>query len=198
MPENESDGIDILNISEHCADVAKVIMQMMNEDFTVLNAGVMKKSSNIFHLFHKTYLDKYSDEMSALIDEVWDEIRDLLKRGPSQSFSAQGSKRKSNVTKPGTSTLQQAHSLETVLVPGETSEAGSQLPTIPTKYMKVMINIVTTLHQIEEHMDYLQRAAIWDVGGISIKKSHRKGSLKGNSCTHLVLKFICRLFRKLS
>ena len=179
MPENESEGIDILNISEHCADVAKVIMQMMNEDFTVLNAGVMKKSSSIFHMFHKIYLDKFSDEMSALIDEVWDEIRDSLKRGPSQSFSAQGSKRKSNGTKPGTSTLQQAHSLDTVLVAGETSETGNQPPTIPAKYIKVMLNIVTTLHQIEEHMDCLQRAAIWDVGGISTKKSQRKGSLKG-------------------
>lgn len=179
MPENESEGVDILNISENCADVAKVIMQMMNEDFTVLNDAVMKKSSSIFHAFHKTYLDKFSDEMSALIDEVWDEIRDSLKRGPSQSFSTQGSRRKVNPARPGTGTMQQAHSLDCVVGIQENAENQNQQSTIPVKYMKVMLNIVTTLQRIEEHMDCLQRAAIWDVGGIALKKSQRKGSLKG-------------------
>lgn len=176
MPENEAENIDILKISENCADIAKIIMQMMNEDFAVLNTGVMKKTSSIFHVFRKTYLDKYSDEMSALIDEVWDEIRDSLKRGPSQSFSAHGSKSKS---KPGVRPLQQTQSLNNITDAADTPETGIQLPTIPAKYIKVMLNIATTLQQIEEHLECLQRAAVWDVGGISAKKTQRKGSLKG-------------------
>lgn len=179
MPENEAENIDFLKISLNCADIVKIIMQMMNEDFAVLNTGVMKKTSSIFHMFHKTYLDKYSDEMSALIDEVWDEIRDSLKRGPSQSFSEQGSNSKSKPTKPGVSPLQQTQSLINIASAADTPKTGIQLPTIPAKYIKVMLNIATTLQQIEEHLECLQRAAVWDVGGISAKKNQRKGSLKG-------------------
>lgn len=182
MPENESENVDILKLSENCGDVAKVIIQMMNEDFTVLNTGILKKATSLFHAFHRTYLDKFSDEMSALIDEVWDEIRESFqKRGSSQSFSVLGSKKKSksNSLKPGSS-LNQAHSMESVTGGSGTLETSQQqIPTIPMRYTEVMLNIVTTLQQIEEHFDCLQKAAIWDFGGMSAKKMQRKGSLKG-------------------
>lgn len=176
MPENELEPVDILHISENCFEIAQIMIQMMNEDFSALSSGVMKKASTIFHSFHKTYLDKYSDEMSALVDEVWDEIRVCRKL----SISKQGSKSKKG--KPvETGSLRKAPSTENVAGDSSSDVAGNQKVTIPVKYLKVMVNIVTTLVQIEEHVDGLQRAAIWDLGGISTKKLQRKGSLKGKN-----------------
>lgn len=186
MPENELEPVDILHISENCFEIAQILIQMMNEDFSVLSSGVMKKASTIFHSFHKTYLDKYSDEMSALVDEVWDEIRVNRKL----SLSKQGSKKgkgKSN----STASLLKAQSLDCGQSGTGMAEAGSQRGTIPVKYLKVMLNIVTTLLMIEEHLDGLQRASIWDLGGISTKKLQRKGSLKGIDVE------VCTLMRSL-
>ncbi|KAL4228091.1 hypothetical protein ACF0H5_013526 [Mactra antiquata] len=182
MPENESENLDILKLSENCTDVARVIIQMMNEDFTVLNTGILKKTSSLFHAFRRTYLDKFSDEMSALIDEVTDEIRESFqKRGASQSFSTLTSKRKSKSSSSKTgANLHQAQSMESVAGGAESPDIGhQQIRVIPLKYTEVMLNIVKTLQLIEEHLDCLQKAAIWDFGGISAKKLQRKGSLKG-------------------
>jgi len=60
-------------------------------------------------------------------------------------------------------------------------------------YVQVMLNVVGTLHQMEEHLDGLQKAAIWDVTGISTKRSHRKGSLKGrNTGFHFSAIKVCK------
>ena len=180
--DGEPENIDILQISEKCMPVAEIIIQMMNEDFALLNSGVLKKAPNIFKAFHKTYLDKYTDDISFLIDEVWDEIRDSLKRGPSESFSTQESRSKGKPPRPGTSFLLkgQAQSLDSVVHENETQ--GSSLggePSISLKYLKAILNLLKTILRIEEHVDNLQRASIWDIGGLVTKKSRRKGSLKG-------------------
>ncbi|WAQ98961.1 K0825-like protein [Mya arenaria] len=177
MPETETD-VNIVKISENCAEIAQIIIQMMNEDFSVLSSGVMKKAPKIFHAFHKTYLEKYSDEMSALVDEVMDEIHDTLKRvKSSNAISGHNSLRRSKV-KGGGAAMHASHSVDSV-ASIENQPMGSQPTLIPPQFIRIMLNVVTTLQQIEDHLDGLQKAAIWDVGGISIKKSHRKGSLKG-------------------
>jgi len=179
MPENELEPVDILHISENCFEIAQIMIQMMNEDFCALSSGVMKKASTIFHAFHKTYLDKYSDEMSGLVDEVWDEIRVCRK----VSISKQGSQRKGKAGDSGSLSKGASNSRDGSKADMGSTEALDDKVTIPVKYLKVMLNLVTTLMQIEEHVEGLQRAAIWDLGGISTKKLQRKGSLKGTKAS---------------
>ena len=148
----------------------------------LLNSGVLKKPINIFRAFHKIYLEKYSDEMAALIEEIWDEIRDSVKRGPAQSFSVHGSKGKGKqASKSGSLLRGQAQSLDSVYSQFDNVGTDMSMATIPPKYIKAILNIVNTVLQIEEHVENLQKASVWDFGELGSKKTKRKGSLKGKT-----------------
>ena len=152
---------------------------MMNEDFALLSSGFLTKTSSLFKAFHKIYLEKYSDEMAALVDEIWDEVRDSVKRGPAQSFSVRGSKGKGKQTsKSGSLLRNQAQSLDSIV--SQFDNVGTDVTmTIPTKYIRAILNIVNTVLRIEEHVDNLQKSSLWDYGEMGSKKIKRKGSLKG-------------------
>ena len=156
---------------------------MMNEDFALLSSGFLTKTSSLFKAFHKIYLEKYSDEMAALVEEIWDEVKDSVKRGPAQSFSVQGSKGKGKPTsKSGSLLRNQAQSLDSIV--SQFDNVGTDVTmTIPTKYIQAILNIVTTVLQIEEHVESLQKASLWDYGDMGSKKTKRKGSLKGKRAT---------------
>ena len=152
----------------------------MNEDFSLLSSGFLNKTSSLFKAFHKIYLEKYSDEMAALVEEIWDEIRDSVKRGPTQSLSIQGSKGKGKQTsKSGSLLRNQSQSVDSIV--SQFDNVGTDMAMmIPTKYIKAILNIVNTVLQIEEHVENLQKASLWDFGDVGSKKTKRKGSLKGN------------------
>ena len=180
IPETESETLDFLAISENLGELAQVILQMINEDFVLFNSGVLKKPTNIFRAFHKVYLDKYSDEMAALIEEIWDEVRDSVKRGPAQSFSVHGSKGKGkHMPKTGSLLRSQAQSLDSVYSQFDNVGTDVTMAAIPPKYIRAILNIINTVLQIEEHVENLQKALIWDNGELASKKTKRKGSLKG-------------------
>ncbi|KAH3834366.1 uncharacterized protein KIAA0825-like isoform X2 [Dreissena polymorpha] len=179
IPESEAVPADILQVSSNCSEIAQIIARMMSEDFVTLTSGVVKKASKIFQAFQKSYLEKYSDEMSALVDEVVDELQDSSGKGPVKGLTKEGSLRKSKSKQDMNGKLKSAQSVESVDNMVDRLSTGNVQKLIPVKYIKVILNIVTTLQQIEDHLDGLQRATVWDFGGISTKKSHRKGSLKG-------------------
>lgn len=184
IPETDAETVNFLVISENCRELAQVIIQMINEDFKLLNSGILNKPANIFRAFHKIYLEKYSDEMAALIEEIWDEVRDSVKRGPTQSFSVQGSKGKGKQnSKSGSLLRNQAQSLDSIVSQFDNVGTDMSMATIPTKYIKAILNIINTVLQIEEHVENLQKASLWDFGELGAKKTKRKGSLKGRHTT---------------
>jgi hypothetical protein len=65
-------------------------MAMIDEDFVVLNSGIFHKVTGVFRALHELYLEKFSDEMSVLVDEIGDEVAQASRQSVKQSKSDHG------------------------------------------------------------------------------------------------------------
>ncbi|BFZ00995.1 hypothetical protein BsWGS_04035 [Bradybaena similaris] len=90
LPDTDSENVNYKEFCCNCSTVADHIMQMLEEDFCLLSTGVFKKIGGMYHILHDMYLEKYSDEMSLLVEEIADDIRDFNKKVVKTSKSDHG------------------------------------------------------------------------------------------------------------
>ncbi|XP_033750005.1 LOW QUALITY PROTEIN: uncharacterized protein KIAA0825-like [Pecten maximus] len=175
LPDADSEAYNSVAVTKNCRELADIILKMIDEDFVIFNSGVFKKSFNIARAMHDMYLEKFSDEMSALVEDIWEEIEEIIRKQPPQSSSEHSHLGKGN-SKLGKK--EKAQSLESVL---STNVADEEVSTfsLPRDYMESILNVVTAVLHIEEHVESLLKCAAWDNAGISSKKVKRKGSLRG-------------------
>ena len=86
----EEEGLSHKDFASNCGTVAAPVMAMIDEDFVVLNSGVFRKVTGVFKALHELYLEKFSDEMSLLVDEIGDEVAKSAHRPFTQSKSEHG------------------------------------------------------------------------------------------------------------
>ncbi|KAH9488353.1 hypothetical protein Btru_063709 [Bulinus truncatus] len=97
LPDNDSENVNYKEFCLNCETVADKIIEMIEEDFSVLCTGIFKKIGGMYRILHDLYLEKYSDEMSVLVEEIGDDIRDFNKKVVKSSKSDHGLS-KSDVT----------------------------------------------------------------------------------------------------
>ncbi|XP_055885890.1 uncharacterized protein KIAA0825 homolog isoform X1 [Biomphalaria glabrata] len=90
LPDNDSENVNYKEFCCNCMTVADKIIEMIEEDFSVLCTGVFKKIGGMYRILHDLYLEKYSDEMSVLVEEIADDIRDFNKKVVKSSKSDHG------------------------------------------------------------------------------------------------------------
>ena len=86
----EEEGLSHKDFAKNCGIVADSVMAMMDEDFVILNSGMFRKVTGVFKALHELYLEKFSDEMSLLVDEIGDEVAKSTQRPFAQSASEHG------------------------------------------------------------------------------------------------------------
>ncbi|XP_076443333.1 uncharacterized protein KIAA0825-like isoform X2 [Babylonia areolata] len=90
MPEVEEEGVSYKDFARNCGTVADSVIAMIDEDFVILNSGMFRKVTGVFRALHELYLEKFSDEMSLLVDEIGDEVAKNSQRVFTQSSSEHG------------------------------------------------------------------------------------------------------------
>ncbi|KAK6179051.1 hypothetical protein SNE40_011497 [Patella caerulea] len=164
----ESDTFDYQSFSSHCDLIASTIINMIDEDFVVLNTGMFRKVIGVFKAIHDLYLEKYSDEMSLLVEEVSDDIFKIR-----HNTFAHG-----NITQNKRDKLQKGQSLDSIM-PSRIIAQPQGEAIVNAGCIQSLLHIIKSLLAIEEHINTLLRNTAWDVVGVSTKKAKRRGSLRG-------------------
>lgn len=176
LPDTDIENVNFVDLTKNCREVADLIVMMINEDFIVLNSGVFKKAVNISKALSELYLEKFSDEMSALVEEVWDEVSDSVQQKPSHSHSQSnfmGSKLKL-FSRSNTQSLENLSQEQSNPVMDNTEI------TVSHQYIVSLANIIESILHIEGHCQGLLKSMSWELVGLSAKKGSKKGSLRGN------------------
>ncbi|KAK3600467.1 hypothetical protein CHS0354_013026 [Potamilus streckersoni] len=177
IPDIDSDNFNILTVTENCQQIADIVIAMIDEDFILAHSGIIhSKPSSIFQVLHNIYLERFADDMAALIEEIWDEVQEDAKQNEGTVLKSHSDIVSSGDTKPQTKRGHGSNSL----TGSDKRDASSGKGNIHSiKYFKSMVNIVVAVLRIEQHWESLQKAVEIDTTGLSVKKSKRKGSLKG-------------------
>lgn len=165
LADVSADTYSATDVTSNCCYLADIILKMIKEDFIVFNSGVFKRSFNVARAMHDMYLEKFSDEMSALVEDIWEDIEKIINKKPKNN---------------GKSTLlKRNQSSDSLRSSKSFSSISAALEKLPREYMASIINVVNSILYLEENVDRLIQAAAWDASGLPIKKLKRKGSLKG-------------------
>lgn len=193
LPQSgEDEKLDIAAITKNCSMLAALITGMIDEDFAILTTGIFKKASSTFKAIHDLYLDKYADEMSALIEEIYDDLKDIIHRNSAQSSSEFlfDANHKKPLLKGYSSTAEQG-----LLSAGGRRGSHSRKASIVISrhYLQSLRDILLSVFHIDEHIDYLYKMATTSGSStISNKRRGSKGSLRGNT----VFRFLRWMVRK--
>ncbi|KAK7489267.1 hypothetical protein BaRGS_00019519 [Batillaria attramentaria] len=207
MPEVDEEHVSHKDFASNCSIVADSVITMIDEDFVVLNSGVFRKVMGVFRALHDLYLEKFSDEMSLLVDEIADEVAKSSQRTFTQSKSEHGLHKNNVVPSTGKSKEQihrnsvgavtnvkdggpvprpQAQSLDSMFTAGAalvTDTMGIDMTKrrvmFPEECLQSVLSIVLALMHLEDHIDSLLRSVAWDVTGLAPKKTRRKASIRG-------------------
>lgn len=180
LPQSgEDEKLDIAAITKNCSMLAALITGMIDEDFAILTTGIFKKASSTFKAIHDLYLDKYADEMSALIEEIYDDLKDIIHRNSAQSSSEFlfDANHKKPLLKGYSSTAEQG-----LLSAGGRRGSHSRKASIVISrhYLQSLRDILLSVFHIDEHIDYLYKMATTSGSStISNKRRGSKGSLRG-------------------
>ena len=79
LQDINADNFNSMDVTKNCCYLANIILKMIKEDFIVFNSGIFKRSFNIARAMHDMYLEKFSDEMSALVEDIWEDIEKIIK-----------------------------------------------------------------------------------------------------------------------
>lgn len=188
LSEGGGDDVDIVEAGNNCEELTEMIIALMNQDYTLFNSGVFRRTVTILHALHDMYLDKFGDEMSALIDEIQDEMACNAKKGSkwmpqSQSeMGLQGSP--THLVVRG-----KAKSLDSmsILSVEQLPHRGAPKPTLPLHLLRVLIKVVEAFLHIDRHMETLHGTMSWEVGGVNSKKSRSRGSIRGEGFPYLYM-----------
>ncbi|XP_062617081.1 uncharacterized protein KIAA0825-like [Saccostrea cucullata] len=161
LPEIDSEQYSSMEITKNCRELSDIILNMIDEDFVIFNSGIFKKAFNTARAMHDMYLEKFSDEMSALVEDIWEDIEDIVNKPRKNSKDQLTSNQSHNAAQD---------------VPDESNASD---PSLPRVYMESILDVVTSVLHIEEHVEILLRCAAWDPAGVSSKRVKRKGSLRG-------------------
>ncbi|XP_064608337.1 uncharacterized protein KIAA0825-like [Liolophura sinensis] len=180
LSEGGGDDVDIVEAGNNCEELTDMIITLMNQDYTLFITGVFRRAVTTLHALHDIYLDKFGDEMSALIDEIQDEMACSAKKGSkwmpqSQSeLGLQGSPTHL-VVRGKTKSLDSMSILSVEQLP----HRGTPKPTLPLHLLRVLIKVVEAFLHIDRHMETLHGTMSWEVGGVNSKKSRSRGSIRG-------------------
>lgn len=175
LPDPDSENYNSIAVTRNCQELADIILKMIDEDFVIFNSGVFKKSFNIARAMHDMYLEKFSDEMSALVEDIWEEMEEILRKVPTSSSDHSNLGSKSRLP-----SKEESHSADSIATMDGSmgSERGLSF-NLPKDYIESLINVIVSILHIEEHVESLLKCAAWDAVGVSSKKTRRKGSLRG-------------------
>ena len=163
LPEMDSEQYSSMEITKNCRELSDIILNMIDEDFVIFNSGIFKKPFNTARAMHDMYLEKFSDEMSALVEDIWEDIEDIVNK-PRKNSSANHTPEDRNLDSEQ-----------------QRLEDSNLIDTSPPRiYMESILDVVTSVLHIEEHVECLLRCAAWDPAGVTSKRIKRKGSLRGN------------------
>lgn len=166
LADVNADTYSAMDVTKNCCYLADIILKMIREDFIVFNSGVFKRSFNVARAMHDMYLEKFSDEMSALVEDIWEDIEKIINKKPSKNSS------KSTL-------LKRNQSSDSLPSAKSFSSISAALDKLPREYMASIISVVNSILFIEENVDKLIQTSAWDTSGLPSKKIKRKGSLKG-------------------
>ncbi|XP_052100793.1 uncharacterized protein KIAA0825-like [Mytilus californianus] len=161
-----ADNFSSIDVTKNCCYLADIILKMIKEDFIVFNSGVFKRSFNIARAMHDMYLEKYSDEMSALVEDIWEDIEEIMNKKSSKNSS----KAKLSVRNVSSDSLPSTKSFSSIT---------AAMDKLPRDYIASIVNVVNSILYIEEHVEKLIQTSAWDSSGLPSRKIKRKGSLKG-------------------
>jgi hypothetical protein len=167
LQDINADNFNSMDVTKNCCYLANIILKMIKEDFIVFNSGIFKRSFNIARAMHDMYLEKFSDEMSALVEDIWEDIEKIINKKPSRN-SSRGQLSSRNQS---TESLQSNKSFNSIT---------AAMEKLPRDYIAAIANVVNSILYIEEHVEKLIQTSAWDASGLPSKKLRRKGSLKGN------------------
>ncbi|CAL1530200.1 unnamed protein product [Lymnaea stagnalis] len=206
LPDNDSENVNHKEFCCNCQTVADKIMEMIEEDFSVLCTGVFKKIGGVHRILHDLYLEKYSDEMSVLVEEIADDIRDFNKKAVKASKSDHGLAKadvtgnKSPQPKPGSrgslgaagsdlwaaKTPSLSQSLDTMFLASSYKTEKDKIATprlqkqssmaFPKDCITSLRLIATSLMKLEDFLDSLTKMTSWDVTGLPTTKKVKKKS----------------------
>lgn len=177
LPDADSDNYNSIEVTRNCRELADIILKMIDEDFVIFNSSVFKKSFNIARAMHDMYLEKFSDEMSALVEDIWEDCEEIMKKRKTSFSSNSGSQSGLNKSlKKKTPSLESMVANEIALEPTAFR--------MPRECIESILNVVMAVLHIEEHVESLLKCAAWDNAGLSNKKIKRKGSLRGTFRIH--------------
>ncbi|XP_029641584.1 uncharacterized protein KIAA0825 isoform X2 [Octopus sinensis] len=180
LPQSSDEKLDVAAITKNCGILAALINGMIDEDFAILSTGMFKKVSSTFKAIHDLYLDKYADEMSALIEEIYDDLKDIMHRNSAQSSSEflYDGNHKKPLLKGYASPAEQG-----LLNSGARRSSRKASIVISKHYLQSLQDILLSVFHIEEHMDSLYKMACTGISSTSGNSSNRrrgsKGSLRG-------------------
>ncbi|CAG5123865.1 unnamed protein product, partial [Candidula unifasciata] len=139
----------------------------------------------MYHILHDLYLEKYSDEMSLLVEEIADDIRDFNKKVVKTSKSDHGlglAKAEATPSKSHKSgsrgSLGGYHSLHMTSLWYSYKPFLSSMA-FPKDCMVSLRHIAISLLKLEDFLDSLTKMTSWDVTGLPNKKVKKKSSLRG-------------------
>ncbi|XP_005088941.2 uncharacterized protein KIAA0825 [Aplysia californica] len=206
LPDNDSENVNYKEFCCNCGTVADRLIDMIEEDFTVLCTGVFKKIGGVYRILHDLYLEKYSDEMSLLVEEIADDIRDFNKKvvkasksdhglsktdtGSGKGHSKSGPRGSLGATDSWASkTPLNSQSLDTMFLASSfrTDKDKSGTPRLqkqssmafPKDCISSLRHIAMSLMKLEDFLDGLTKMTSWDVTGLPNRKSKKKSSLRG-------------------
>ncbi|XP_025078589.1 uncharacterized protein KIAA0825-like isoform X3 [Pomacea canaliculata] len=206
LPEVDEEHVSHKDFSNNCGIVADAVIAMIDEDFVILSSGVFRKATGVFRALHELYLEKFSDEMSLLVDEIGDEIARATQRPLAPSKSEHGL-HKNNVVPSshrnkepphrnsvgavaslkdgGPVNRTQAQSLDSMFTVGTNMQGDVKMDlqkrrlSFPNECMHSLLSIIKALMLMEDHVDSLMHTITWDITALAPKKARRKASIRG-------------------
>ncbi|XP_064652487.1 uncharacterized protein KIAA0825-like isoform X2 [Lineus longissimus] len=178
MPHGRS--LDLPTFADNFEELANVIIVMIDEDFIILNSGIFKRNVKPFQALHEIFQDKLSDEISAVMDNIIDELI-ITQNGSRQSYHAHSSGLMSNL-KSGISHVSRkgaSKSLDSLLIKSE--DMGTEL-ILPASHVHALTTIISATYAVDCHVETLYQRMTWEVFG-NQKKKNLKSSLKATGQT---------------
>ena len=170
-------NLDLETTASNFEELSNVVVSMIDEDFIVLNSGIFKHHVKPFNAIHELFLDKISDELSAIVDTIHDEMlgAQICNRQsfPRASRSGGGGHSANIITSLTGAT--QSRSLDNLLI--RSGDDTSVDLVLTAAHVRALTKIISATHMVDCHVETLYQRMTWEVFG-QAKKKNLKPSLK--------------------
>lgn len=154
--------------------VTTTVISMINDDLELFNSGVFQHATSVFHGLHDIYLERISDEISVILDNLQEELCDGSANAKDlpKSTSEMG---KLGYLR-GTLKRQKSKSLDSLL--GK-DDGFTDFQALPLAYVEALVTFVQAIMTLDSYIDSLHADMVWEVSGNPFRKTSSKRDLKG-------------------